>query len=423
VLYPSLATIRVDGNIILQLPTTQKAFPQFQPLGYVSKFSMTGVHQWTKPIDEQTIINNITCDNSGNVYVTRFDKVNGGAYCVKYSSAGVYQWSRSLQSGSTKARGVACDTVGNVYFLATLNPSLAFIQNDDTRQRILEIPYMTLQYGYLMKFDSSGNLQWSQIIDAIEGKLACDMNNNIYISGTNRGTRCCFMKFNSSGILQWNRGNYFTSYGTDVTFDSSGNVYFSGVYRTSPSAEDLTIPRRYLSTAFFEKYDTNGVYQWSRIIAGNDNNVHSSFGQTYLINTQTWSQGISCDGNGLIHVIGTYVSARMSTTAPLVAEYDIITISRQKVGSFKRIVENDGSNSTRTMISTFKTDGTYLYTKFIDKVGNSNGITSDSYGNTYIYAGIQGLSDANLINESGEILKQIFLPKTNIRSFNFAMKL
>ena len=128
--------------------------------------------RWTKAI---------TLDQSGNVYVTGFvSDTSTVAYpgiskdfvTLKYNSAGVLQWF-ALYSDNAKfddiANDISVDNSGNVYVCG-------FSSNSISLRDIVTIKYNAngIQQ-WLIKYDGGG--------DDFANKLALDNSNNIYVTG------------------------------------------------------------------------------------------------------------------------------------------------------------------------------------------------------------------------------------------------
>ena len=122
----------------------------------------------------------------------------------------------------------------------------------------------------LVKFNSLGQYQWNQtwsrsFLDRGHG-MAVDSSDNIYLMGSTENittsSDICLVKFNSLGQYQWNRtwgGNYFDE-GHEIVIDSSDNIYITGMYGRFDTVDVVLI-----------KYNNLGQFQWNRTY--NTNNV------------------------------------------------------------------------------------------------------------------------------------------------------
>jgi hypothetical protein len=316
--------------------------------GFVCKFDSSGVYQYSRIIDGSGNyqVNSVTCDSSGNMYIAGFyqqgtptikdeDDVPLGTlptpvgrtgFVSKFNSSGVYQYSRIIDgTGNDQVRGVACDSSGNMYIVGS------YTEGNPTIKDEADVPLGTLPEtiggaGFVSKFDSSGVYQYSRIVDGDISfifdeitSITCDSSENVYIAGFYSGGatikdevefplgtlpfvegRGGFVsKFDSSGVYQYSRIIFlnFNDEITNVTCDSSGNVYFAGYYSGTPTIKDeAEVPLGTLPTAsnfagFISKFDNSGVYQYSRIIDS------AGFNQV---------RGVACDSSGNMYIAGSY---------------------------------------------------------------------------------------------------------------------
>lgn len=133
-----------------------------------------------------------------------------------------------------------------------------------------DIPNGTYRASNLVKYNSSGTLQWQRELNDSGARvlalgLAIDSSGNVYIAGEFGFTSLFIAKYDSSGTIQWQRTlaaagdvNDFYSYGARtncLTIDSSDNVYITCACSvTSDSME----------AAYIAKYNSSGTLQWQR---------------------------------------------------------------------------------------------------------------------------------------------------------------
>ncbi len=279
-------------------------------------------------------------DSAGNVYVTGtsegdFDKhVNSGygdMFLIKYSSSGVKQWSQLLGSGGyDEGEGISVDSAGNVYVAGYFGGDFDGYTNSGEHDVFLvkydssgnkqwsqllgtdssDVGYgvsvgsagnvhVTGQYGgnmFLVKYDSSGNQQWSQLLGTSSddwGKdVSVDSTGNVYVTGssygnfdghTNSGERDMFLvKYSSSGVKQWSQllGSGGYDGGEGISVDSAGNIYVTGLFGYSKSGG---------GDMFLLKYDSSGIKQWFKRLGTSNND---------------WGNDVSVDSAGNIYVTG-----------------------------------------------------------------------------------------------------------------------
>lgn len=222
----------------------------------VAKYNTNGTIQWqgTLGTGAQTLAGRgIFVDSSGNVYVCADGNDTSGSsdlFVFKYNNSGTLQWQRKLGGGSAEyAKGVTVDASGNVY--AVGYSTAAIIGFEDI---------------IVVKYDSSGTIQWQRAFGGSSNEngyaIAVDSSSNVYVAGdTNTfhdpggsGLNALLVKYDTSGTLQWQKalgiasGN-LTTYG--VALDLSGNIYVGGAGGTS-------------NRIFAVKYNNAGTLQWQR---------------------------------------------------------------------------------------------------------------------------------------------------------------
>ena len=121
-----------------------------------------------------------------------------------------------------------------------------------------------------------------------EVATACDINNNIYVTGYFTGDSITFgtyslynprsaqasygvffiVKYSPDGNVLWARGaNPYACGGNDISTDAAGNVYVGGGYGdtiTFDSSHTLINPDTSYGASFIVKYDSMGNLQWAR---------------------------------------------------------------------------------------------------------------------------------------------------------------
>lgn len=227
--------------------------------GLIAKYNSSGVLQWQRTLDDNSVssnstaaVNGIATDSSNNIYVTgRYNYSSSfyGAYVVKYNSSGVLQWQKTLTDAATNkwtdGYGIAVDSSGNIYvtgrYTAASNGAYTiFLAKLDSAGSSLW--QRSLAYG-----TTSGNIGFAIALDSL--------GNNIYITGYCNNNSLMFVaKYNSSASLQWQRISSTTqSGGFAIALDSSDNVYMTG----QASGFGINAPLVKMSS-------TNGAVTWGR---------------------------------------------------------------------------------------------------------------------------------------------------------------
>ena len=210
---------------------------------FVLKYNSSGTKQWTKQLGSsgRDSANAIAIDSSGNLYVTGMTfggldwNTSAGSndlFVVKYNSSGTKQWTEQLGSASSDfANGVATDSSGNVYVAGATYGGL-----DGNSKKNSDL--------FVVKYNSSGTKQWTKqngtdMYDEARG-VATDSSGNVYVVGGTKGnllgisnsgrTDAFVIKFNSSGTMQWTKklGTAQNDLANAVATDSSGNFYVTG---------------------------------------------------------------------------------------------------------------------------------------------------------------------------------------------------
>ena len=219
----------------------------------------------------------IRVDSSGDIYccgtINGTSSANNRGILVKYDQNGTFKWQRTFATtyvplnysqGSVCPGGLTIDSSGNVYVIAKLG-----IDGRENSDNIY--PYEVT----LIKYNSSGVLQWKVGIPKKSVLIKVDNSGNIYTSGDvtyryqdGSGTfyYAIFIKYNSSGAIQWQRklspivqstnptqSVVAGGYSADIAVDSSGNLYVRGLVSTAV----LNAYEDYLA-----KYNNLGVLQW-----------------------------------------------------------------------------------------------------------------------------------------------------------------
>ncbi len=231
------------------------------------KYSPLGVQQWVAryngPGTDADVINSMTVDASGNVYVTGFagggSTGSGDSYnditTIKYNPLGDTLWKKTFAGAGTSsdvANMIAVDKLGNVYVTGTTYADTSAEEN------IITIKYSTIGTELWKKFfNGPGN-------NTDEGiALVVDSLHNVYVTGKSvysiaDGFDIVTIKYDSIGTQLWDRNFNGSADMHDVpeaiTLDKNGNIYVFGTSINTTTAEDFQLI----------KYNPAGTQQWEK---------------------------------------------------------------------------------------------------------------------------------------------------------------
>ncbi len=346
----------------------------------------------------------VAVDGSGNTYISGMTGGNLGgtsaghyeAFLAKFDASGNVLWTRQIGTAKyDRSNAVAVDSAGNAYISGNTYGSLGGTSAGGSD-------------AFLVKYDPSGNLVWSQQIGTANTELSSsvvvDSSSNIYIcgntngnlGGTYRGEDDAYLtKFDSSGNVLWTRqiGTTENDNGHAVTVDSSGNVYISG-----STSGDLDGVNAGSYDAFLTKYDTSGNELWTQQIGTTSSDssyavTTDSTGNVYISGYTEGDLGgtnagsldacltkLDASGNVLwSRQIGTYATDRSYGVA--VDSSGNIFISGFTGGSL------DGTNlgSSDAFLTKYDASGNLLWTQQFGTMDTdeSRALAVDSAGNVY----------------------------------------
>jgi hypothetical protein len=203
---------------------------------YLTKYNSSGTNQWqvslwtrnTSPdCSAQTYVK---VDSSGNPIISIMQGFSNTGYAynwrfgpwfvAKYNSSGALQWSQGITGNSVNYCGVVyTDSSNNVYAVG----NVGYYYEGDSTGDVREV-----FYPYIIKFNSSGVVQWQRIINSENVNVysvVADSSGNVYVS-TLGGN---ILKLNSSGALvSQTKFSVYVNSGLYLEIDSSDNIYCFG---------------------------------------------------------------------------------------------------------------------------------------------------------------------------------------------------
>ncbi len=376
--------------------------------GYLAKYNLSGVCQWAEKIagTDLDLAASISTDANGNVYVAgRFESPtltfnneitlsssgSSDGYLAKYNTDGVCQWAEEIAgTGFVEANSISTDANGNVYVAGRYNTTQLTFNNGITLTNIGSSD------GYLVKYNSSGVCQWAEKIAGdspdYASSIITDASYNVYIAGQYNSSALAFnngitlsntdesdayiAKYDSSGVCQWAKkiAGLGYDYANSISTDANGNVYVGGHFNYAALIfnNGITLSNSGSEDGYIAKYNSSGVCQWAEKIAGT---------------SWDYAHSISTDANGNAYVAGYFNSATLTFN-------NGITLSNSgQLDDY--IAKYNGSGVCQWAE---KIAGTYFE--------YSHSISSDANGNVYVagyfQSSILSFNDGITLTNSGE---------------------
>lgn len=201
------------------------------------KYDVSGNQIWVKnyngPYNGSDYGASLALDNLGNLFVVGYEGTGAGAasdmLTIKYDTAGNFLWSRIFSgtnlTGGDIARAVTCDPSGNVYVTGKVFSSGAY----ENMATLKYSPSGTLMWSQVLNGPGLGNDCGLDI--------ALDNSSNVFVAGylsyNTTLTKGGLVKYNNAGVLQWSvsaAGNTGYDYHSDLLITSTNQVYVVGKY-------------------------------------------------------------------------------------------------------------------------------------------------------------------------------------------------
>lgn len=276
---------------------------------FLAKFDPNGNILWAIQAGGNSIeyINSSSSDAIGNTYITGVfhsptitlgttTLYNSGwiynIFTAKVDPTGNVVWAKGIgsyhnatSSSYVSSSHISNDLAGNVYVTGYFTDSIAIIENDTL------INYGGYKQLFIVKYDSNGNKQWSQIAgdNCICASLTNDLSGNLYMAGSFRNPTVTFgsftlngssttqygemyiVKFAPDGSVLWAKssdGYYVDHNPTALKSDNAGNVYLVGYHGHGiifgSDTLNKTMDPPYTCNMFIVGYSSNGALLFSR---------------------------------------------------------------------------------------------------------------------------------------------------------------
>ena len=343
------------------------------------------------------------------------------------------QFARMISPGSD-ARSVCSDSSMNLYMAGVAGGS-------NTTKNIIDQSNVTLatffSSAFLSKFDSSGIYQYSIGINSASStnyifSSNTDPTDNVYIAGqygstlsnivshsssnisvnvasltatSGSGSTAIASKFDSAGIYQYSRivdtsNQDDTAY--SVSTDSSSNMYFTGYYSGTPQIKGSSNSN--VTTIIGTLPAASGT-STSYCIKFNSSGIYQ-YSRVLEPGGGGFSRAYSTDTDSSdnMYFSGTYIA----TAAPIIKYVNSSNVST----SVATIPASLGGSNRTSFVSKFNSSGTYLYSIVVDSTGSDYGysVTTDSSLNTYIAGSYQSTPTIKYVNSSNVSTSVATLP-------------
>ncbi|GGD74327.1 hypothetical protein GCM10011514_43000 [Emticicia aquatilis] len=268
---------------------------------------------------------------------------------------------QSITDNVVNPESITADNSGNTITVGYFNSAITF----GNANNVMTLTSLGNADGYISKHDQNGNLIWATQIGGSANNqdirdVEIDNLGNIVVVGyliggttffsTNGSTavynapvtsaKAFVAYYNSSGILQWYKlvDSSGDSDCLGVTFDSLGNILFTGYFTGTASFDNISkVSVGSSNDIFVAKLNTTGTYQWVKTAGGTDNGEYGV--------------KLTCDNSNNVYVYGSYTG-----TASFGENSSIINLtSRGSSDSFiSKFDANGNIQWVKTLGSTFE---------------------------------------------------------------------
>ena len=316
---------------------------------------------------------------------------------TSYSQNAEFDW--AVAAGGTAAEqtySMSIDDSGNVLTIGTFGGTVDF----DPGAGVSNLTSSGSTDFYIQKLDASGNLVWAKRTGGTSNDfgyaISTDASGNVYTTGIFQQTvdfdpgvgtfnlsaygntyDIFIQKLDVNGNFLWAKKMGYSGYdvGQAIATDAMGNVYITGRFQTTvdfdPGAGTFNLSVVGSNDIFIQKLNTNGDFVWAKQMGGT---------------AQEQGRSITLDGSGNIFTTGSF-----SGTVDFDPGAGVSNLTTPLTGS-------------DIFIQKLDVNGDFVWVKNVGGSNNSisNGIKSDSSGDTYITGYFTGTTDfdpgANTVN-------------------------
>ena len=451
--FESIVDFDPGADTILLIPTS------FSNNMYFAKYDANGNYVWAKGIWEEFSGvggNSIAIDDTGNVFVTGnfngtidFDPDSGtqnltsdnsgDVFFVKYDSDGKYVWANVIgdNSGLEVSYSIITDTSGNIYVTGWFDGMTDFDPGVGTQNLTSTDGGVDL---FFAKYDDNGNYAWAKAIGGSEPdeakSIAIDDSGNVYVTGYFRDTvdfdpdtgthilvsaglqDIFFSKYDPNGNFLWAKaiGGQTNEKGYSIATDDKGNVFITGAFSDTVDFDLGTCTQKLASKGkndiFFAKYsqiqssDLNIITSKTDIICNGSNDGAATVSVTCGTSpfSYVWSNGSTSSSINNLSTGNYIVTVSDADTNQIITSFSIInlyptysTLINTNICSNDSILLGDSYQNTSgvyydtlasvnscdsVIITTLTVNSTYLTPVTITICSNDSIFIGDSYQDT-----------------------------------------
>ncbi len=305
---------------------------------FIVKYDASGIVLWAKSAVGTIgdVGYGICTDTSGNVFVTGYfqsSPITFGSitlnsigfsydvFIVKYDASGTVLWAKSA-GGTNSDYGykISTDASGNAFVTGIFASSPITFGS-------ITLSSAGSNDMFIAKYDPSGTVLWAKSAGGgnIDGgsDISTDASGNVFVTGgfqsspitfglttltnTNVGSDDMFIvKYDPAGNVLWakNAVGAIHEYGYGISTDTSGNVFVTGAFQSSPiTFGSITLSSAGSNDIFIAKYDPAGAVLWAKSAGGT--NADNGYGTSTdasgnaFVTGYFWSSSITCGSTTL----------------------------------------------------------------------------------------------------------------------------
>jgi hypothetical protein len=317
---------------------------------------------------------------------------NGDGFLSKYSSSGVYDWTKFFDNttgSGSNISDVVVDGNNNIYINGEFNETIGFDGIGGPAGDYLTDPGTAQSDGFLTKYDSNGNYLWTKINGnssnsfVLPTAIAIDSNNNVDVTGEfdgsvafdgaggtdtqvaeNGNTDGYVTQYNSSGVYNWTRSFDNSASGSTVQtyyigVSSSGDIYVSGqafgsvTFNRQNETDTFAFPSN--GSVYVSEFDQSGNYVTTRDIYATGASTTYSGGLTITPGGNLYLEGLLFGTATLDGPNGTNTLTGATGGTSFLSNYKLATISSGLNGSSETAVTapNTGDGQPTNKLSTY----------------------------------------------------------------------